>query len=68
MLQKYQLLNQASPISVLELTPIFKHRVPTSQKVQSAPISGNVEASTSRYPKGLHGLYRDNFTLLVNIA
>jgi hypothetical protein len=23
----------------------------------------NVEASTSRNPKGLHGLYGDNFTL-----
>jgi hypothetical protein len=26
-------------------------------------MSENVEASTSRNPKGLHGLYRDNFTL-----
>jgi hypothetical protein len=25
-------------------------------------MSENVEASTSRDPKGLHGLYRDNFT------
>jgi hypothetical protein len=25
-------------------------------------MSGNVGASTSRNPKGLHGLYRDNFT------
>jgi hypothetical protein len=28
-------------------------------------MSENVGASTSRNPKGLHGLYRDNFTLLV---
>jgi hypothetical protein len=27
------------------------------------PMSENVGASTSRNPKGLHGLYRDNFTL-----
>jgi hypothetical protein len=27
-------------------------------------MSGNVGASTSRNPKGLHGLYRENFTLL----
>jgi hypothetical protein len=27
-------------------------------------MSENVGASTSRNPKGLHGLYRDNFTLL----
>jgi hypothetical protein len=26
-------------------------------------MSENVGASTSRNPKGLHGLYRDNFTL-----
>jgi hypothetical protein len=26
-------------------------------------MSENVEASTSRNSKGLHGLYRDNFTL-----
>jgi hypothetical protein len=26
-------------------------------------LSENVGASTSRNPKGLHGLYRDNFTL-----
>jgi hypothetical protein len=26
-------------------------------------MSENVRASTSRNPKGLHGLYRDNFTL-----
>jgi hypothetical protein len=26
-------------------------------------ISENVRASTARNPKGLHGLYRDNFTL-----
>jgi hypothetical protein len=26
------------------------------------PMSKNVGASTSRNPKGLHGLYRDNFT------
>jgi hypothetical protein len=25
-------------------------------------MSGNVAASTSRKPKGLYGLYRDNFT------
>jgi hypothetical protein len=25
-------------------------------------MSENVEASTSRHPKGLHGLYRENFT------
>jgi hypothetical protein len=29
-------------------------------------MSENVGASTSRNPKGLHGLYRDNFTLLLN--
>jgi hypothetical protein len=28
-------------------------------------ISENAGASTSRTPKGLHGLYRDNFTLLL---
>jgi hypothetical protein len=28
-------------------------------------MSENVGASTSRNPKGLHGLYRDNFTLPV---
>jgi hypothetical protein len=27
-------------------------------------MSEKVGASTSRNPKGLHGLYRDNFTLL----
>jgi hypothetical protein len=27
-------------------------------------MSENVEASTSRNPKGFHGLYWDNFTLL----
>jgi hypothetical protein len=27
-------------------------------------MSENVEVSTSRNPKGLHGLYRDNFTFL----
>jgi hypothetical protein len=27
-------------------------------------MSENVGASTSRNPKGLHGLYRDNFTFL----
>jgi hypothetical protein len=27
-------------------------------------MSENVGASTSRNPKGLHGLYRENFTLL----
>jgi hypothetical protein len=27
-------------------------------------MSENVGASTSRNPRGLHGLYRDNFTLL----
>jgi hypothetical protein len=27
-------------------------------------MSENVGASTSRNPKGLHGLYGDNFTLL----
>jgi hypothetical protein len=27
-------------------------------------MSENVGASTSRNPKGLHGMYRDNFTLL----
>jgi hypothetical protein len=28
-------------------------------------MSENGGASTSRNPKGLHGLYRDNFTLLI---
>jgi hypothetical protein len=28
-------------------------------------MSENVEASNSHNPKGLHGLYRDNFTLLL---
>jgi hypothetical protein len=28
-------------------------------------MSENVGASTSRYPKGLYGLYRDNFTLAI---
>jgi hypothetical protein len=28
-------------------------------------MSENVGASTSRNPKGLHGLYRDNFTIAV---
>jgi hypothetical protein len=28
------------------------------------PMSENLGASTSRNPKGLHGLYRDNFTLI----
>jgi hypothetical protein len=28
-------------------------------------MSGNVGASTSRNPKGLHGLYRDNLTFFV---
>jgi hypothetical protein len=27
-----------------------------------SPMSENLEASTSRNPEGLHGLYRDNFT------
>jgi hypothetical protein len=27
------------------------------------PMSENVGASTSRNPQGLHGVYRDNFTL-----
>jgi hypothetical protein len=30
-------------------------------------MSQNVGASTSRNPKGLHGLYRDNFTFTFNI-
>jgi hypothetical protein len=29
-------------------------------------MSENVGASTSHNPKGLHGLYRENFTLLLN--
>jgi hypothetical protein len=29
-------------------------------------MSENVGASTSRNPKGLHGLYGDNFTLLTS--
>jgi hypothetical protein len=29
-------------------------------------MSENVRASTSQNPKGLHGLYRDNFILLNN--
>jgi hypothetical protein len=29
-------------------------------------MSENVEASTSRNPKGLHGLYRDNFTFTLS--
>jgi hypothetical protein len=28
-------------------------------------MSKNVEASTSRNPKGLHGLYMDNYTLFL---
>jgi hypothetical protein len=28
-------------------------------------MSENVRASTSRNPKGLHGLYRDNFTFIL---
>jgi hypothetical protein len=31
------------------------------------PMSENLGASTSRNPKGLHGLYRDNLTLLNTI-
>jgi hypothetical protein len=31
-------------------------------------MSENVGASTSRNPKGLHGLYRDNFTLLLGTS
>jgi hypothetical protein len=30
-------------------------------------MSKNVGASTSRNPKGLHGLYRDNFTFTVSL-
>jgi hypothetical protein len=30
-------------------------------------MSENVGASTSRNPKGLHGLYRDNFTFIIII-
>jgi hypothetical protein len=38
-------------------------RVKSGQRVgMTLPPSENVEASTSRNPKGLHDVYRDNFT------
>jgi hypothetical protein len=30
-------------------------------------MSENVGASTSRNPKGLHGLYGDNFTFIIEV-
>jgi hypothetical protein len=52
--------------------PVLKHPqsvfLPYWQKPSFTPIpstilmSENVGASTSRNPKGLHGLYKDNFT------
>jgi hypothetical protein len=31
-------------------------------------MSENVGASTSHNPKGLHGLYRDNYLLLIGLS
>jgi hypothetical protein len=41
---------------------------PTTFPPSMGRMSENVEASTSRNPKGLHGLYRKNFTFTLPLG
>jgi hypothetical protein len=56
-------------VSTQSLTKMSTRNLPGGKKRSARKadnlttiISENVGASTSRNPKGLHGLYRDNFT------
>jgi hypothetical protein len=63
-----------APGSTQPLTKMSTRNLPGGKSGQCAGLttlspsvsrmSENVRASTSRNPKGHHGLYRDNFTLL----
>jgi hypothetical protein len=57
--------------STQALTEMSTRNLPGGKK-RPAPsmsrMSENVGASTSRNPKGLHGLYRDNFTLPYHVT
>jgi hypothetical protein len=48
--------------STQPLTEMSTRNFPGGKKPSVSLMSENVGASTSRKPKGLHGLYRENFT------
>jgi hypothetical protein len=56
-----QLLTEMSTRNLLGVKSVRRVGL-TTLPPSVGPMSENVGALTSRNPKGLHGLYRDNFT------